>query len=337
MPTIIDVAVEAGVSVATVSRVLNGKTNVNPELARRVHAASGKLGYRPNSVARSLRRRSSDVIALIINDVGDPFFTAITRGVEDVAQRSGFSVLLCNTDEDADKEAKYLKVVEQEQVAGVILSPHSASSDVSRLIQAAVPLVAIDRTLDEPVDSVMVQSREGARRATDHLIDAGWKRPACISGPSRASTAHDRLEGYLESIRRHSGFEELYALGAFSQRGGAEAAATLLDAPTPPDALFVANAYMALGALEEIQRRGLHMGEDIGVIAFDNAPWTPFTSPPMSVVAQPAYDVGRQAAQLLMDRIRSNAPQAGRAMTLSTSLIIRASSQHAERSAQYAS
>ncbi|MBK5238546.1 MAG: LacI family DNA-binding transcriptional regulator, partial [Actinomycetales bacterium] len=178
---ITDVAREASVSVATVSRVMNNHPNVNFELAERVRVAAKKLGYRPNGAARSLRRQSSDLIALIISDVGNPFFTAITRGVEDVAQRSGYSVLLCNADENSDKEATYLRVAEQEQVAGVILSPHMLGSDVTRLQKAKIPLVVIDRPLREEVDSVMANSREGAESATNQLIDSGWSRPACIT------------------------------------------------------------------------------------------------------------------------------------------------------------
>ena len=327
MAKISDVAREAGVSVATVSRALNDHPNVNPEYADRVRAAAAKLGYRPNGIARSLRRQSSDVIALIISDVSNPFFTAITRGVEDVAQRSGYSVLLCNADEDSAKEATYLRVAEQEQVAGVILSPHMAGSDVSRLRGANIPLVVIDRPLNEPVDSVMVHSREGAESATNHLLDAGWTRPACITGPEEAATAQERLQGYLEAVRQHGNLDELFVHAPFRQHGGARAASELLDAEVAPDALFVANAQMTLGVLDELKRRRLRIGRDIGIITFDDAPWAPFISPPMSVVAQPAYDIGAQAAQLLMERIRGTAPAERRQLTLSTTLIVRESSQ----------
>ncbi|MDQ1571399.1 MAG: LacI family transcriptional regulator [Actinomycetota bacterium] len=327
MPKINDVALAAGVSTATVSRVLNNSKTVNAELADRVRVAAHQLGYRPNGIARSLRRRSSDVIALIINDVSNPFFTAITRGVEDVAQRSGYSVLLCNTDEDPGKEATYLRVAEQQQVAGVILSPNTATSDVSRLFNAQVPLVVIDRTLNEPVDSVMVHSLNGAEAATQHLLASGWKRPACVAGPREASTASDRLHGFLEAVRQHGNLEELYEYAPFTQEGGANAAKSLLDLPTPPDSLFVANSQMALGVLDEVRRRGLRIGYDIGIITFDDAPWAPFISPPMSVVAQPAYEVGRRAAELLMERVISGTPLEPREVTLSTTLILRESSK----------
>lgn len=327
MVGISDVAREAEVSVATVSRTLNNQGNVSPDMAARVREAARKLDYRPNGIARSLRRQSTDLIALIISDVSNPFFTAITRGVEDVARLSGYSVLLCNADEDSEKEATYLAVVEREQVAGVILSPHMAGSDVSRLRRASIPLVLIDRPLGDDVDSVMVHSRDGAEDATNHLIDSGWSRPACITGPIEAATAQERLEGYRRAIRAHGGFEEIFVHAPFRQQGGSVATASLLDLETPPDAFFVANAQMAIGVLDELRSRHVTVGQDVGVITFDDAPWAPFISPPMSVVAQPAYDVGAQAAQLLMDRIRGTAPAAPRRLTLSTTLIVRESSR----------
>lgn len=314
-------------SVATVSRALNQHKSVNPEYSSRVHEAAAKLGYRPNGIARSLRRRSSDVLALVIGDIANPFFTAIARGVEDVAQQNGFSVILCNADEDSAKEATYLGVAEQEQVAGVVLSPHAAGADVSRLRAAGIPLVVIDRPLQENVDSVMVRSREGAKAATEHLINEGWKRLACITGPEDAETALQRRDGYLSAVQSHGGLDELVVHAAFRHHGGAEAAAALLDAVNPPDALFIANSQMTLGVLDELKRRKLRVGYDIGVITFDDAPWAPFVNPPMSVVAQPAYDIGAQAAQLLTERIRGVAPTQSRKIVLSTTLIIRDSSR----------
>lgn len=327
MVKIADVAREAGVSVATVSRALNHHKSVNPEYSSRVHEAAAKLGYRPNGIARSLRRQSTDLLALVISDISNPFFTAITRGVEDVAQQNGFSVLLCNADEDSEKEATYLGVAEQEQVAGVVLSPHAAGTDVSRLRAANIPLVVIDRPLEENVDSVMVRSLEGAKAATEHLINEGWKRPACITGPEDAETARQRRDGYLSAVRENGGLDELVVHAPFRQHGGAKAAGILLSSDNPPDALFIANSQMALGVLDELKRRKLRVGYDIGVITFDDAPWAPFINPPMSVVAQPAYDIGAQAAQLLTERIRGIAPPQSRKIILSPTLIIRESSR----------
>jgi len=323
-----EVARAAGVSSATVSRVLNGKANVDPQLVERVRAAAGRLGYRPNGVARNLRRRSTDLLALIISDVGNPFFTAITRGVEDIARQHGYSVLLCNADEDGVKEGGYLAVAEREQVAGVILSPHNGTADISRLTRAAIPVVTVDRQLVEtPTDSVTVQSRQGARAATDHLIDAGWTRPACITGPEDADTALARLEGYFDAVTRHGRSAPIFRHAAYRQQGGRAAVAELLDAPKPPDSFFVANSEMALGALDEFKRRGMKLGHDIGLVMFDDTPWAPLLSPGISVVAQPAYDIGSQAAVLLMDHLSGVTIAAPRQVVLSTTLIVRDSSR----------
>lgn len=327
MVTISDVAAEAGISTATVSRALNGNPQVKPELAARARAAAERLGYRPNGIARSLRRQATNVLALIISDVSNPFFTAVTRGVEDVAQEAGYSVLLCNADEDSGKEARYLGVAIQQQVAGVILSPHQLGTDVSSLTSAKIPLVVIDRPINEEIDSVMVRSREGASKATEHLIDAGWRHPACITGPEDANTAEERLRGYLDAVARHPGYDPAFAHAPFRESGGSQAAAELLDRPDPPDAFFVANSQLALGALAEFQRRGLTVGSDIGLVAFDDTPWATLISPPMSVVSQPAYKIGETAARLLMQRIRSDDDISTHHITLPTTLVERGSSR----------
>jgi LacI family transcriptional regulator len=327
-----DVAALAGVSDATVSRALNDFPTVHPDLVVRVKAAAKELGYRRNGVARNLRRKRADVWALIISDIENPFFTALARGVEDKAQSAGFSVMLCNSDEDPAKEARYLDVAERERFAGVIISPNISGTDISRLREAGIPVVAVDRPLDEHVDAVLVDSREGARRATRHLVDAGWTRPACVTGPKRADTAEKRLAGYLEALRA-AGLPVSQALvrrADYHSSSARSAVAELLDLGSPPDSFFIANSTMALGALEEFESRGFVPGRDLGLIAFDDAPWAAFVNPPMSVVTQPAYDMGSRAARLLLERL-SPPPQDQRQrdpqlITLDTSLVLRGSS-----------
>lgn len=325
MAKMIDVAREAGVSTATVSRVLNDQKTVDPALAVRVLAAAEKLAYRPNHIARSLRRQTTNVIALIISDVTNPFFTAITRGVEDSAQKFGYSVLLCNADENADKEATYIRVAAQAQVAGVILSPHHSDTDIAGLTRAHIPVVVVDRPLTEDIDSVTVHSFDGARVGTEHLLDAGWARPACITGPMEATTAQERLLGFRRALADRGRPEGAVVHGTFRADSGREATATLLDAAEPPDALFIANAQMTLGALEELKRRKLRIGHDIGIVTFDDPPWAQFVDPALTTVAQPAYQIGAEAAAILLNRIEV-ASGVTRHVTLPTKLIIRDSS-----------
>ncbi len=329
MVKIVDVARAAGVSPATVSRALNNHPTVGPEYVKRVRAAAVELGYRPNSVARNLRRQQTDLLALIIPDVSNFFCTLITRGVEDVARAAGISVLLCNSDEDRAKEAKYLAVAEQERVAGVILSPHDESADISLLAAAGIPVVAIDRSLGARIDYVASDSYAGAVAGTKHLLDQGWQRPGCCGGPEDVETAQRRVAGYRAALK-DSGVEPRVAIGAYDQEGGARAAGALLDRDDPPDALLVSNERMALGVLSELSTRGIRPGVDIGVLTFDDTPWAPLVAPPMTVIEQPAYEIGARAAQILIDRIRNGPDFEVRHVELPTRLIVRRSSLRQE-------
>jgi LacI family transcriptional regulator len=325
-----DVAKAAGVSPATVSRVMNDRASVDPELQERVREVAARLGYRPNAVARNLRKQATSVWALIISDIGNPFFTSVARGVEDVAQEAGYSVMLCNADEDGEKEGRYLSAAQQEQAAGIIISPHSGQTEVSSLAASRIPVVAIDRPSATDTDTVLVNSRAGARAATAHLLDEGWTRVGCVTGPEDAWTAVERAEGYREALaERGNGAPGVVAHVAFRIESGVEATARLLDSATPPDALFLGNAALALGALEELKRRGLRVGRDVGMVAFDDAPWAPFIDPPITVVSQPAYDIGQRAARLLLERITATAPEKSRHIVLESELVVRQSSRRA--------
>ncbi|MTD57364.1 LacI family DNA-binding transcriptional regulator [Amycolatopsis pithecellobii] len=298
MATINDVAHLAGVSTATVSRALNGKSTVDPALAERVRSAADELGYQPNGPARNLRRRETAVFALIISDVENPFFTAIARGVEDTAQTAGYSVVLCNSDENPEKERRYIDVALQERVAGVVLSPTGASPSIERLRRGGTPVVAVDRPLIA-CDQVLVDSRRAAREATEHLIAAGYTRIGCIGGPPGVRTADDRVAGYRDAL--HGRSPRLERRAEYRTTGGRQAARDLLA--DSPDALLVANSSMAIGVLEVLAEAGLRPGRDVGVVAFDDAPWTTLINPSLTVVAQPAREIGAEAARLLLARI----------------------------------
>jgi LacI family transcriptional regulator, galactose operon repressor len=328
MATISDVAAMAGVSTATVSRALNGKSTVDPDLVVRVRRAAEELGYQPNGPARNLRRQEAAVVALIISDVENPFFTAIARGVEDVAHELGYSVVLCNSDENAEKENRYIDIAIQERVAGVILSPTRTTTSVEKLSKRGTAFVAVDRPLPgQSSDVVLVDTRLAARQATAHLIDQGYQRIGCITGPAGVRTADDRLAGYRDALKagRLRSTTKLVRRTEYKAAGAHRAAQELLDQPEPPDALLVANSAMAVGVLQALQEHGIRPGKQIGIVAFDDAPWAELVDPPLTVVAQPAYEIGTVAARLLLARITDNT-RATTTTTLAARLIERGSS-----------
>ncbi|MBE1463993.1 LacI family transcriptional regulator [Kibdelosporangium phytohabitans] len=326
--TINDVAIKAGVSTATASRALNGKSTVDPALAARVLSAAAELGYQPNGPARNLRRQETAVLALIISDVENPFFTSIARGVEDVAQAVGYSVVLCNSDESPEKERRYIDVAIQERVAGIVLSPTGTATNVDLLTARRTPLVAVDRALPSAeADMVLVDTRSAAKQATTHLITQGYERIGCVTGPAGIPTADDRLAGYKDALRaaKRRTPAKLVRRSEYRSDGAYEATIDLLNSPDRPDALLVANSTMAIGVLEALSTLDLRLGKDMGVVAFDDAPWAQLVDPPLSVVSQPAYDIGKAAAQLLLARI-ANSSLAYTTTTLSATLITRGSS-----------
>jgi LacI family transcriptional regulator len=323
---ITDVARAADTSPATVSRVLNGTGGVGPDLTKRVLKAASALGYVPCGSARALRRQHSSVWAAIVSDIENPFFTAVVRGIEDVARQHNHRLVLCDSDEDLEREADYVDVAIAERMAGVVIAVASDNeSNLGPLIERHVPVVAIDRSAGRDIDAVVVDNRLGAEEATRHLIEQGCRRVACITGPTRVNTANERLEGYRQALRAAGVAvnEEFIQRADYKESGGQQAARSLLMSHSPPDALFVANNPMAAGALRAIRELGLAIPKDVALVAFDDSPWTTLTSPQLSVVAQPAYEIGRVAAELLAT---AGTGRSARTIVLSPRLVVRESS-----------
>ncbi|MFF4763994.1 LacI family DNA-binding transcriptional regulator [Streptomyces sp. NPDC001292] len=312
MVTIHDVARAAGVSPATVSRVFNGG-RVTPERALSVQQAAEALGFAPNRLARSLRKQRSSVIALIIPDIENPFFTSLARGVEDAAQRTSLSVVLCNSDEDTGKERRYLEVALGEQMAGVIVAAASQDdTDLGPLIARGVPVVAVDRRPhDAEVDAVRADDQHGGEVATRHLLQAGYRRIACITGPEGASTSEERLTGYRAALHaaRSDGAvaDDTYVRHAdFRVEGGRAAMRELLALPEPPDAVFVTNNLMTIGVLNALDEVG-RTPPGVGVLSFGDVPWASLVRPSLTAVELPSYELGRTAADLLLQRMEGSA------------------------------
>jgi LacI family transcriptional regulator len=327
MTTIQEVARHAGVSTATVSRVLNNHGTVHPELVRRVRAAVEMLAYQRNAVARNLRRSQTSLWAVIVSDVSNPFFTAMVRGLEDVAQQRGCSVVLCNSDESPEKEADYIAVAAAERMAGVVISAASTGTDVTPLLDLGIPVVAVDRRLrGADVDTVLADNQRGAEAATGHLVEMGYQRIACITGPAQTMTGTERLKGYRRALRRRGRdvVPGLIRRADFRERGGYDAMKSLL-ADSAPDAVFVTNNLMTVGVLKYLIRHGIRVPRDIGMVGFDEIPWADLIRPSLSTVAQPTYDMGRIAGQSLA--AHSAAPdKQPETVVLRTSLNVRASS-----------
>jgi len=327
--TIHDVARRAGVSAATVSRVLNGQTEVSPDLTERVRDAVEELDYRRNAVARNLRRRGTTVWGVIIPDIGNPFFTAMVRGMEDAAHEKGYSLVLCNSDENLEKERRYVDVALDEQMAGVIIAAASeADSDLSALLDRDIPVVAVDRRLERvDVDTVMVDNARGAQVGTAHLLEQGCTRVACITGPTRTTTAYQRLQGFLDAHRARGleVDESLVLRQNFKEDGGRDGARHLAALDDPPDGLFVANNLMTVGALSALVDRDVKIPQDIALVGFDHLPWADLTRPQLTTVAQPTYEMGREAGRALSARIDGDTALP-RTIVLSPAIHVRESS-----------
>jgi DNA-binding LacI/PurR family transcriptional regulator len=305
-----DVAELAGVSMSTVSRTICRPQIVNDRTRARVQEAIRVLGYRPSRVARRLRveRGQSSLVGLVIPDIQTPFFADLARGMEDVAQQRGYNVFLGNSDDDIDKERRYLEVMLAEAVDGVILRPCAGHDEAAEeLARSETPMVCVDRRLAKAtVDTVLIDNVRGAHAATEHLVRLGHGRIGFVAGPRWISTSQERLQGYRQALADH-GIEVDNALvreGDARQASGRQLAAELLNLPESPTALLVSNSLMTLGALEAVRLAGLRVPEQVALVGYDDVPWSLAIDPPLTVVRQPAYEVGRRAMELLLKRLQ---------------------------------
>lgn len=325
-----DVARRADVSVSTVSRVVNTPDKVSPETRRRVQSAIDELGYRPSRVARRLRMRKgrAHIVGLIIPDIQNPFYSDVVRGVEDVAYERDYAVILCNSDEREDRERFYLDVLEAESADGVILPPIRAGEATSRRLgDLDLPVVCLDRRLDRQVhDTVVVDNEDGAREAVEHLIGHGHRRIGLVGGPPSLSSFRERREGYRAALSAGGADadEGLVREGEPRREDGRRMAEELLSNGNRPTAIFAASNLLTLGALEAVRSLGLRVPGDVSLAGFDDAPWAGLVTPPLTTVRQPAYEMGRRAAELLFQRI--DEPDRSPALVvLSPTLVVRAS------------
>jgi len=303
MASIKDVAREAGVSTATVSRMMANKGYISESARAKVEAAVKKLGYRPNRAAQQLRDQRSRILALIVSDIQNPFFGEICRAVEAYARKQGLCVFVCNTDENAETEQHYLEVMAQEQVAGIIISPSSRSQkNAQALNKLGLPVVMIDRQSDSHFDAILVDNTDAAYRLTKRVIEGGYQRIAGLFGAD-SFTARERLIGFEKALSEAGlSASQIQHIPAFEAQGRT-AMTSLLQSDNPPDAVICSSALIATGAYRAIHDSGRSIPEEIGFATFDDPPWANFVSPGLTVIRQPAKLIGEAAAEFLIKRI----------------------------------
>lgn len=304
MATIYDVAKRAGVSPATVSRVFSG-AGVSAAKVAAVREAARELQFTPNRTARTLRKQTSEVIALVIPDIENPYYTEMARGVEDVASGAGYSVVLCNSDSDPAKEAAYLEIALSESMAGVILAAASPETNLDGFLSHGRPVVAVDRSTGYEIDRVLMPNRVAAQRATEALVTAGYRRIACITGPLGINSAAERGQGFRDVLHRSRPDldpDEVLRSGAFSVDGGRQEMEALLALPEPPDAVVAASNLIGVGAIQVLAEHGLAPPR-VGVAVLGALPFTTLSPAAVAVVRLPSRQLGVTAAQLLLERI----------------------------------
>ncbi|KXH78778.1 LacI family DNA-binding transcriptional regulator [Sporosarcina sp. HYO08] len=302
MVSIRDVAKHASVSVATVSRVLNDKGYVSVETRKKVEAAIAELNYRPNEVARSLFKKQSKTLGLILPDIMNPFFPELARAIEDTAAKLGYTVILCNSDEDEEKAQRYLDILLQKYVDGIILASNTIREKTIRELN--IPVVCIDREISKDIPTIVVDNKKGARTATQFLKDKGRKRIAHIRGPFDVSNANERCEGYLGIVSSEDWFTESYIInGNYHMETATKVALALLQSHPEVDGIFAANDTMAIGAMKAAYQHGLKVPEDISIIGFDGIALAKASIPELTTIEQPLYALGQKAAKVLIQLI----------------------------------
>jgi LacI family transcriptional regulator len=308
MATIRDVAEKAGVSVATVSHVINGTRKVAPETEARVRRVMEELGYQPNAIAQSLRKRTTYAIGILVSDITNPFFATLVRGAEDAALEAGYSVIVCNSDEDPQKEDMYIRALWRRRIDGMLIAPtrDGTSPAIQELVQRKLPFVFVDRKAKGiEADAVLSDNIGGAYLATKHLIERGHKRIGIVLGIPGATTTEERLLGYRQALEE-AGIpfsEDLVVWGGYRIEGGRKACAKLLSLSDPPTAIFSTNNLMTIGVLRELFHRAIKIPEAIAVVGFDDLEWAEVIQPPLTTVNQQPYAIGRVAVGLLLQRL----------------------------------
>ncbi len=329
MPTIRDVAKRAGVAPITVSRVINHSGYVSDDTRVRVEQAIDELNYIPNKLGPSLRSKRTNTLALVLSDITNPFWTTVSRGAEDAAHEAGYHLIFCNTDESPQKQSEYLHVLLSRQVDGFLLVPaESVAAPIELIQKQSVPVVVLDRRIPSfDVDIIRCDSEGGSHALTKHLLDLGHRNIAIVTGPKEVSTAHDRVAGYCRAMIEAGLAQDDQQVywGQFTQDAGYKLTKRALATEPRPSALVAGNNFIAIGAMRALVDAGLRVPDDISLVAFDDLPDAITIQPFFTAVSQPAYEMGLQAARILLKRLEQKEIDYGE-IVLPYDLIIRHSS-----------
>jgi LacI family transcriptional regulator len=329
MPTIREVAKLAGVAPITASRVMSDSGYASEDVRRRVKKAAEELNYVPNTLARSLKSKRTQTLALVITDITNPFWTTVARGVEDAASVSGYNVIFCNTDESAEKQSMYINTLLQKQVDGVLLVPaHSDDNPIEILRQHDVQVVLLDRRLEDvQANVVRCDSKDGACQLINLLLKLGHRRIAILRGPSGVSSAEDRMAGYQLALS-DAGMKvenDLVFSCEFSVESGYQMTQRLLSISPRPTAMFASNNFIAIGALKALRDAQVEVPKNMSVVGFDDLPLAIVVDPFLTVADQPAYEMGRLATLRLLDMLNHKNPEDIEETVLPISIIERKS------------
>jgi len=327
--TIKDIAKKANVSTATVSKILNNKDErISKGTRERVLIIAKENNYIPNLMARSLVTRKTNTIGLVLPDITNPFFPELARGAEDKANKEGYMIMYCNTDDDAEKESIYLEMLAQKMVDGIILTQSAnKEGNIESLNKLKIPLVLIDRDINVKniKGKVLVDNFLGAYEAVDYLIKKGYKKIAYITGPLSTTTAIERLGGYTKALEDAGMLINLELIfeGEYKAQWGIDGTNELLSSKVEFDAIFCGNDLIAVNAIRTLKEKGIRVPNDVGVLGYDNIFLSDMIDPPLTTVNQPAYEMGYEAVKLLIDVLDNN--KEGKTIKLKTNLIIRKS------------
>ncbi len=330
--TITDVAAEAGVHPSTVSRVLNGHaaSAIRPATRERIVTAADRLGYRPSALARSLRLRRTLTLGMLVPDITNPFFSSIIKGAEDAARERGYNLILCNSEDEPDREATYLRVLRERHVDGLLIASSQMADDtIGGLRDEGFPFVLLNRATQDRDDlAVVVDNHAAAMEVVAHLAALGHRRVGHIAGPQNTTTGVDRLEGYRAGVQRHGLAAEpglVVEADAFSEEAGSRALEIMLAGPARPTAVFAANDLIAIGMLQRLRGMGARVPRDLSIVGFNDIPLAGLLEPALTTVRVPQLEMGVVGAHLLIDRLAGR-PVGDVRRTLPTELVIRASS-----------